>query len=91
MATLLTSGGRHSAADAHRLPCTGLFHLYFSDDNDDIAVAKRLCNDCAVRRACLRDALQRRESCGVWGGQLLRDGEVIAALPRRGRPPRSAA
>jgi WhiB family redox-sensing transcriptional regulator len=31
-------------------------------------LAKRICGSCGVRDDCLRAALDRRESYGIWGG-----------------------
>ena len=38
--------------------------------------------------ACLGSALERHEPWGVWGGELLVNGRVIANKRRRGRPPK---
>lgn len=66
----------------------GLTELFFSEDLHDIARAKHLCTTCALRRPCLEAALARREPCGVWGGELLSKGRVLAHKRRRGRPPK---
>ena len=55
------------------------------DTQETIDEAKRLCGLCRFRRDCLQGALDRREACGVWGGELLRDGAVVMFRPR-GRP-----
>lgn len=65
-----------------------LAELFFSDDVYDIARAKHLCAPCPVRRPCLEGALERREPCGVWGGELLVDGRALVHKRRRGRPPK---
>jgi WhiB family redox-sensing transcriptional regulator len=39
---------------------------------------------------CLAGALARREPWGVWGGQLFRNGRILATKRRRGRPPKVA-
>lgn len=31
-------------------------------------LAKRICAGCAVREECLRAAIERHESYGIWGG-----------------------
>ena len=49
--------------------------------------AKALCADCPIRRECLNAALERQEPWGVWGGEILERGTVIA----RKRPARAAA
>lgn len=65
-----------------------LVDLFFSEDLGDIARAKDFCRGCAVREECLGAALSRREPWGVWGGELLRNGRVVANRRRRGRPPK---
>lgn len=65
-----------------------LTELFFSEDLYDIARAKHICRGCALRQACLDGARERREPCGVWGGELFVDGRVLAQKRRRGRPPK---
>lgn len=36
---------------------------------DVTAPAKRICGGCDVRQECLADAIQRRETAGIWGGK----------------------
>jgi WhiB family redox-sensing transcriptional regulator len=62
--------------------------LFFSEALDDIARAKAFCAGCEVRAACLEAAVARHEPWGVWGGELLVNGRVIANKRRRGRPPK---
>ena len=62
--------------------------LFFSEQLDDIARAKAFCAGCDVREACLTAAVNRREPWGVWGGELLVNGKVIANKRKRGRPPK---
>jgi len=62
--------------------------LFFSEALDDIARAKSFCGGCVVREACLGAAVARREPWGVWGGELLVNGKVIANKRKRGRPPK---
>ncbi|HLG00193.1 MAG TPA: WhiB family transcriptional regulator [Acidimicrobiia bacterium] len=64
-----------------------LTELFFSEQLDDIAQAKQFCAECPVRTPCLNGALARREPWGVWGGQLVWKGRVLAQKRRRGRPP----
>jgi WhiB family redox-sensing transcriptional regulator len=61
--------------------------LFFSDDPHDLARAKAICSRCRVREACLAGALERAEPWGVWGGEILVDGSIVAVKRRRGRPP----
>ena len=68
----------------------GLTAVFFSDELQDIAAAKRLCATCPVMATCLEGALARREPWGVWGGQLFSNGKILASKRRRGRPPKVA-
>jgi WhiB family redox-sensing transcriptional regulator len=65
-----------------------LVALFFSEQLDDIARAKAFCGNCPVKEACLATALARREPWGVWGGQLLANGKILAQKRPRGRPPK---
>lgn len=65
-----------------------LNRLFFSDDLQDIARAKHICATCPAMIPCLEGALARREPWGVWGGQLFRNGKILASKRRRGRPPK---
>jgi len=65
-----------------------LTHLFFSDDEFDIARAKAICSKCGLADACLTAALDRAEQCGVWGGALLVDGVIVEVKRGRGRPPK---
>lgn len=66
-----------------------LTHLFFSDDEFDIARAKAICGKCGLAGACLAGALDRAEAYGVWGGQLVIDGAIVAVKRGRGRPPKT--
>ena len=65
-----------------------LTHLFFSDDEFDIARAKAICGKCGLAPTCLDEALERVEPYGVWGGQLVVDGVTVAIKRGRGRPPK---
>jgi WhiB family redox-sensing transcriptional regulator len=65
-----------------------LTHLFFSEDQFDIARAKAICSKCGLAEQCLSGALERAEVYGVWGGELLVDGVVVAIKRGRGRPPK---
>lgn len=67
-----------------------LVELFFSEQLDDIARAKQFCRGCEVRAECLAAALERREPWGVWGGELLANGKILAQKRKRGRPPKVA-
>ncbi len=60
--------------------------LWFAELPDDVERAKALCGDCPLRVQCLEGALSRREPWGVWGGELLVQGSVVARKRPRGRP-----
>ena len=65
-----------------------LTHLFFSDDEFDLARAKAICRLCGLAEQCLSDALDRAETYGVWGGQLVIEGAVVTVKRGRGRPPK---
>jgi hypothetical protein len=76
-------------------PCVGKTELYFPSSglrwsvrNAAVDEAKAICRTCVHVDECLALALRRAEPDGVWGGELLRDGQVIPAYPRPGRPAR---
>jgi WhiB family transcriptional regulator, redox-sensing transcriptional regulator len=60
--------------------------VFFSEKPRDIGHAKRICAACPVMAPCLEGAIVRREPHGVWGGQLFRDGRILATKRPRGRP-----
>jgi len=62
--------------------------LFFSDHVVDIARAKAMCALCPLAQQCLADALEREEPWGVWGGQSLSGGRIIAGKRPCGRPPK---
>ena len=72
-------------ADGHGT-MTGLF---FSDNVVDIARAKAMCGLCPLQASCLEGALERQEPWGVWGGELLSGGRIIANKRPCGRPPKN--
>jgi WhiB family redox-sensing transcriptional regulator len=86
LTSLLEPTLSHSA-DAALLPCRARdAELWFAESPADVEMAKALCGDCPVRAACLDGALERSEPWGVWGGQLLVQGVVVARKRPRGRP-----
>lgn len=69
------------------LPCRSVDpEAFFAESPADVEWAKALCQECPVREQCLAGALERHEPWGVWGGQLLVNGEVVARKRPRGRP-----
>lgn len=68
------------------LPCqTTKVDLWFAETPREQQQAKHLCGGCRIRRQCLAGALHRRESCGIWGGEILYKGTIVAHQPTRGR------
>ena len=65
-----------------------LVGLFFSDNVVDIARAKAMCGLCPLQAECLAGALEREEPWGVWGGELLSGGRIIANKRACGRPPK---
>ncbi|HTR70233.1 MAG TPA: WhiB family transcriptional regulator [Mycobacteriales bacterium] len=63
--------------------------LFFAESPHDVERAKALCLECPLRRSCLSDALERREPWGVWGGELIVQGAIVARKRPRGRPRKS--
>ena len=48
--------------------CIGQTGLFFDDRPSQIAKAKAICEDCPIKRPCLKFALEHREAWGIWGG-----------------------
>lgn len=67
-------------------PCTQDPELFFAESPQDVEHAKAVCRGCGARIACLAGALERREPCGVWGGELLIRGAIVPRKRPRGRP-----
>jgi WhiB family transcriptional regulator, redox-sensing transcriptional regulator len=69
------------------LPChVGDPDLWFAETPAELERAKVLCALCPIRRQCLTAALEREEPWGVWGGEIVERGVVIAQKRPRGRP-----
>jgi WhiB family redox-sensing transcriptional regulator len=62
--------------------------LFFSDHVADIARAKAMCALCPLQAECLSGALEREEPWGVWGGELISGGRIVANKRPCGRPPK---
>ena len=63
------------------MPCHSVDpELFFAESPAQLELAKDLCTECPVRRACLAGALARREAAGVWGGQIFDNGERVANI-----------
>ena len=65
-----------------------LTHLFFSDIPLDTARAKAICGKCRLAEDCLSGAIGRAEPWGVWGGELVENGRIVAHKRPRGRPPK---
>lgn len=73
--------------DRRALPCHAEDpDLWFADNSVDLERAKVLCAPCPIRVQCLTGALEREEPWGVWGGEIVVRGSVVAQKPPRGRP-----
>ncbi len=86
----LATLARRAADLGDPLPCSDNARLWFSDQPADLELAKEMCRACPLRLACLGGAIQRREPCGVWGGEIFENGRVIAFKRPRGSPGRRA-
>ncbi len=85
--TALLEPALHHPVERERIPCRLRdAELWFAESPADVELAKSLCGQCPVRAQCLAGALERAEPCGVWGGQLLVQGQVVARKRPRGRP-----
>lgn len=79
--------GQPATGQAASLPCRAHDgELWFAERPEEVERAKALCGDCPLRVACLDGALERREPWGVWGGELLVHGAIVARKRPRGRP-----
>lgn len=72
--------------DGGELPCRRDPDLWFAETPGELERAKGLCSECPVKDECLAGALSRGEPWGVWGGEILDHGAVIARKRPRGRP-----
>jgi WhiB family transcriptional regulator, redox-sensing transcriptional regulator len=80
--------GVTNLADATlNLPCHNVDpETFFSENQAMVSYAKALCGECPMRAQCLEGALSRGEPCGVWGGELFDNGQVILVKRAPGRP-----
>jgi len=58
-----------------RVPCEDAPEIFFPEDFPEkqlrelsIATAKRLCNQCPIKRDCLEYAIETDQRFGVWAG-----------------------
>jgi len=59
--------------------------IFFPEKGGSVRAPKRICAGCEVRAECLQDALDRRESFGIWGGLSERERRVLARQPKQVR------
>lgn len=73
------------------LPCTKVDpNLFFPLTPQQLKEAQAVCETCPLKVECLIEALQRREMCGVWGGQHIVDGKItMRGFSVVGRPKKS--
>jgi WhiB family redox-sensing transcriptional regulator len=67
-------------------PCQRRPELFFAHRPQPLELAKQLCRGCAAQDWCLAGALERGESWGVWGGEIVVDGAVVHHKRGPGRP-----
>ncbi len=72
-------------------PCQQQPELFFASHGLALDLAKKLCADCPIREECLTSALERGEPHGVWGGEILIGGSIVATKRGPGRPRKVAA
>ena len=88
---LAVAGSRAALPAGSDLPCQQDPGLFFSESPQDVEQAKEMCQGCEARIACLAGALERKEACGVWGGELLMRGAIVPVKRPRGRPRKTEA
>lgn len=76
----------HAAREVTDLPCRLQPELYFAERQEQVERAKALCEECPLQALCLQTALETREPWGVWGGELIENGTILARKRPRGRP-----
>ena len=85
-----TTGSGDPALPVGRdLPCVRDPQVFFAESPQEVERAKAICRGCRARVACLAGALERSEPWGVWGGELLMCGAIIARKRPPGRPRKS--
>lgn len=64
--------------------CRGLDPtIFYPATDEEAAPAKKVCEQCGVREACLEFALGERERDGIWGGATERERRRIIRQRRR--------
>ncbi|MGA7419477.1 MAG: WhiB family transcriptional regulator [Acidimicrobiales bacterium] len=57
--------------------------VFYPASDEEAGAAKAVCDQCAVREACLEYALANREREGVWGGATERERRRIHRQRRK--------
>lgn len=57
--------------------------LFFPEQGESSATARRICKACPVRRECLAYAIENNEQHGVWGGYQTRERRKLKWRHRR--------
>lgn len=85
-------GAQFKALVESMIPCRNEDpELWFAEQAPAIASAKALCQQCPIAATCLEGALERVEPWGVWGGESVVDGKIVAQKRGRGRPRKTEA
>lgn len=57
--------------------------LFYPEQGESAAAARRVCRACPVREQCLAYALETGQEWGVWGGTTERERQRVRAARRR--------
>ena len=80
-----------ASATVKDVPCRAQSaELWFAEDIARTVHAQTLCQRCPLQTDCLAGALERKEPCGVWGGELFDQGQIVAGHKPKGRPRKDA-
>lgn len=64
--------------------CFGIpIEIMFARDTAEVAIAKKVCENCVVIEECLELALRTRNNNGVWGGKSERERIKILKIRRK--------
>lgn len=65
--------------------------IFFPEQSESAAEAKRICAACPVRPECAEYAIRNDERFGIWGGLSAKERSLLRqATPRRRAPARQA-
>lgn len=89
--TVIALASKAAQAGTTLVPCrSNDADLWFAEDQASTDRAQSLCRKCPLQTECLAGALARKEACGVWGGELFADGQIVAGHKPKGRPRKDA-